>query len=146
MNEPKKISAVNHEAPEFLDNYYDENNLYQVENKIIDDTNKKIDWRKRTLEYKISYMIENRNEVIYIHNNKVNDIYKYSLLHDIINPPKRPKNINSHYSHIVHWCINIRKVKAKFKNIWILLDSGCSSTILMRRLVGKLSFEKYAVI
>ena len=32
LNEPKKVSAVNHEAPDFLENDYDENDLYQVEN------------------------------------------------------------------------------------------------------------------
>ena len=42
--------------------------------------------------------------------------------------------------------MNTRRGKAKFKNFWILLDSVCSSTILMVRLVGKLRLEKYAVI
>ena len=56
---------------------------------------------------------------------------------------KRAKNINSRYSPILHGCMNTRKVQAKFKNFQIILYSGCSSTILMRRLVGKLSPEKY---
>ena len=30
LNEPKKVSALNHEAPEFSDNDYSENDLYQV--------------------------------------------------------------------------------------------------------------------
>ena len=38
MVESKNLSSVNHEAPEFLEIYYDANNLYQVENMSIDDT------------------------------------------------------------------------------------------------------------
>ena len=38
INEPKKVSAVNHEAPELLEIGYDENNLYQVENMSIEET------------------------------------------------------------------------------------------------------------
>ena len=32
--ETKILSAVNHEAPEFLEKYYNENDLYQLENMI----------------------------------------------------------------------------------------------------------------
>ena len=90
---------------------------------------KKIDWRKHVLTLKISYVIENRNEMIYIHDNEVKNIAGCNLLHDIINPSKRDKNINIHYSHILHGCMNTRKGRAKFKNFQILLSSGCSSTI-----------------
>ena len=38
LNETKKVSAMNHEAPEILENYYDENDLYQVENMSLEDT------------------------------------------------------------------------------------------------------------
>ena len=38
MIEPKKVSAVNHEAPECLKSDFDENNLCQVENMSIDKT------------------------------------------------------------------------------------------------------------
>ena len=72
-----------------------------------------------------------------IDNNEVNNIAEFNLLYDIINPPKRAKNLNSHYDPILHGCMNTRKVKAKFKNFRILLDSGCSSTTLMGRLVKK---------
>ena len=41
--------------------------------------------------------------------------------------------------------MNTRYGRAKFKNFLILLDSGCSSTILMGRLFEKLHPEKYAV-
>ena len=43
-----------------------------------------------------------------IHNNEVNNITERNLLHDIINPPKRTKNLNSHYSPILHGCMNNR--------------------------------------
>ena len=44
--------------------------------------------------------------MIYIHDNEVNNIAECNLLHDITNHPKRAKNINSHYSHILHACMN----------------------------------------
>ena len=40
--------------------------------------------------------------------------------------------------------MNIRKGKAKFKNFRILLDSVCSSTIVMGRIIEKLCPEKDA--
>ena len=61
-------------------------------------------------------------------------------------PPKCTKNLNIHYSPILHVCMNNRIVKARFENFRILLDSGCSSTIVMGRLFEKLCLEKYAVI
>ena len=45
-----KISAVNHEAPGFLESDYDENDLYQVENMSLDETKEKIERCKRALE------------------------------------------------------------------------------------------------
>ena len=42
--------------------------------------------------------------------------------------------------------MNNRKGKEKFKNYHILLDSGCSSTIVMGRLVEKLRPEKDSLI
>ena len=72
-----------------------------------------------------------------MHNNEVKNIAEFNLLHDIINPPKRAKNLNNHYSHIIHGCMNTRKGKAKFKNFRIILYSGFSSTILMGSLVKK---------
>ena len=41
MNETKKISSLNHEALEFSENDYDENDLYQVENLSLDETKEK---------------------------------------------------------------------------------------------------------
>ena len=60
----------------------------------------------------------------HIQNNKVKNIAELNLLHDIINPTKGAKKLNSHYYPILHGCINNRNGKAKFKNFHILLDSG----------------------
>ena len=82
-------------------------------------------------------MIENRDKLIHIHDNEVNNIAECNLLHDIINPPKHAKNINSHYPSILHGCMSTRKVRVRFKNFQILLDIGYSSTIVMGWLVEK---------
>ena len=129
-----------------MESDYDDNDLYQVENMSLDDTREKINQRKRALEYESSYVIENRAKIIYIKDNEVNNISECNLLHDIINTPKRAKNINSYYSLIIYECMNIRKGIAKLKSLQILLDSGCSSTIVMMRLVEILDPEKYVVM
>ena len=67
---------------------------------------------------------------------EVNNIAKCNLIHNIINPPKRAKNLNSHYSTILHGCMNTRKGKARFNKFRILLESGCGSTIAI-------GFENY---
>ena len=72
-----------------------------------------------------------------INNNEVKNIYECNLLHDMINPPKLAKSLNSHYSPILHRCMNTRKGKSKFKSFCILLYSACSSNIVMGRLVKK---------
>ena len=56
-------------------------------------------------------MIENRNDMIHIHEKEVNKIAEYNLLHNIINRPKRAKNINSNHSPILHACVNNIKVE-----------------------------------
>ena len=83
---------------------------------------------------------------MYIHDNEVNNISKCNLLHDIINPPKHAKNINIQYSPILHGFMNTRKSTVKFKNLRILFNGGCSSTIVMKRLLIKLGPEKYSVM
>ena len=95
----QKVSAKNHEAPEFLDSDYDANDLYEVDKTSLEETKEKLDWCKRAFEYenKNSYGIENRNDMTLIHNNEVKNITEYNLLHNIINPPKRPKKLNIHY-------------------------------------------------
>ena len=42
--------------------------------------------------------------------------------------------------------MNTRRRKVKFKNFQILLDIGCSSTIVMRRLIIKLKNKEDSVI
>ena len=91
-------------------------------------------------------MIENRNEMIYKHDDKVKNISECNLGHYVINPPKRANNINNHCSPILHGCISIRKSKAKFMNFQILLGSGFCSTIIMIMLVENLRLEKDAVM
>ena len=49
--------------------------------------------------------------MIHKHNNQAKSIYEFNLLHDIINPPKIAKNLNSHYSPIIYGCMNTRKGK-----------------------------------
>ena len=64
----------------------------------------------------------------------------------MVNHSKRAKCMYIRSSRIMHAYMNTSKGIAKFKNFQILLDSGCSSTIVMRRLLEKLYPEKYAVI
>ena len=78
----------------------------------------------------------------HVYNNKVRNKSECNLLHDIINPPKCAKKLNIHYSPIIYRCMNTRKGRAKFKNFRIILDSGCSSTIVMGRLVKKSGLEE----
>ena len=91
-------------------------------------------------------MIENLDEIIYIHDNEENNIAKCNLLHDMINPFKRAKNINIHCYPILHGCINTRKSRAKFKNLRIILNIGYSYTIVMIRLVEIIHPEMYTVM
>ena len=43
-----------------------------------------------------TYDIESHNGMTCIHDNKVNNIHKLNLTHDILNPPKHTKKLNSH--------------------------------------------------
>ena len=74
----------------------------------------------------------------HIYEKEVNETAKCNLLRDIINRTRIAKNLKSHYSTIMHVCMNTRKGKLKFKNFQILLKSGSSPTIVIGRL-----FEKY---
>ena len=63
------------------------------------------------------------NYIHCIYDIKVINISKLNLLHDILNPSKCTKNINIHYSPILHGCMNTRRGKANlriFKYYWIL--------------------------
>ena len=88
------------------------------------------------------YDIKSQNGMTYIHENELNKISKLNLLHDILNPSKLTKILNVHYCPNLHGCMNAQKGKAKFKNPQILLDSGCSSTILIGRIIKKLLINK----
>ena len=63
-----------------MDSDYDANDLYEVEKMSLEER-KKLDWRKRSFEYKKkdSYGIENRNDMMHIHNNEVNNIAEGNL-------------------------------------------------------------------
>ena len=56
------------------------------------------------------------------------------------------KKLNIHYYPIIHGCINTRKGKSNFKNFQIILDSRCSSMIVLGRLVQILGPKIYSVI
>ena len=72
-----------------------------------------------------------------IHDYEVNKISECNLLHDIINRHKHNKRLNSRYYPILHVCMNTRHVRAKFKNLRIILDSVCIPTIVMGSLFEK---------
>ena len=122
----------------------DDNDLYHVDNMSLDDNRENTERRKHVFESKLEnkYDIEIQIGMTCIHGNKVNKLVEWNLLHDIPNPPKTTKKLNSHYYPILHRCKNISKGRANFKNFRILLDSGCSSTILMVRLIKNLPLNK----
>ena len=71
-----------------------ENDLYEIDNTILDEKKEKKEWRKRVFEseFENMYDIENQNGINRIHDNEVNKIAECNLLHDIINPYKRTKD------------------------------------------------------
>ena len=93
---------------------------------------------KRAFESEIKDYIKRLDIMNRIYDNKVNNIAQCNLLHNIINPSKRTKNINIHYSPILHGYMNTRKRKALFHDFQILLDSRYISTVFIRRLIKHL--------
>ena len=93
-------------------------------------------------EHKSSYGIESRNDITHIHLKEVNKVYECHLLHDKINPLKCAKNLSSHFSTILHGCINTRQGRSKYENFRIILDSGCNSKISTGRIVEKYTLKK----
>ena len=81
-----------------------------------------------------------------IHENEVNKIAAFNLLHNIINPPKCTKTLNMHYYHILHGCMNTWKGGMKFNNLCILLDIVCSFTIVIRIIIKQINPKRYTVI
>ena len=43
LNKTQKVSATNHEAPEFLESDYDANDLYQSDKMILEESKGKLD-------------------------------------------------------------------------------------------------------
>ena len=147
LNETQKLSAVR-KAPEFLDSGCDENDIYQVDKMSLEENKNKLEWRKRAFECKDknSYGIEKQNYMIHIHGKEVNKIAECNLVYNIINPPKLAKNLNIHYSPILHGFMNTGLGRANFKNFQIKLKSVCSSTVVIGRPVEKLKLGKFAVM
>ena len=139
LQENNKVSAEA-QAHKNIESDINYNYLYHIDIIILDDNKEKIELFKRAFESELenTYDIEIQNGMTFIHWNKVNKLDEYNLLHDIINPQKRTKILNSHYYPILQGCMNTRKGKAMFKTFLILVESGCSSTIIMGRLITKL--------
>ena len=80
-----------------MDSDDDVNDLYQVDKMSLEETQEKLDWRKRAFEHekKNLYGNENRNDMTRIHKNEVKIMAEYNLLHDTINLPKLGKNRKS---------------------------------------------------
>ena len=82
-----------------------------------EDTKETLELRKIVFEckQKNSYGIENRNDMIHIHEKEVNEIAEYNLVKDIINPPKRANSVDIQYSPMLHGCMNTRHGRVKFQ-------------------------------
>ena len=136
LKENKKLrwEDVSHEN---IDYDIDEDDLYEIDNMSLDENKEKKGLGKRAVEIKLEYIydINIQNGMTCIHENEVSKIFECNLLHDILNPFKRTKKLNIYYCAILHGCMNTWKGKAKLKNFRILLDSGCSSKIVMVRLI-----------
>ena len=90
---------------------------------ILDGSRKEL--RKGAFEGKLENIFDMKslNYIHCIHDSKVINIDKLNLLHEILNPSKCTKNINIHYSHILHGCMNTHRGKADlitFKSYWML--------------------------
>ena len=102
------------------------------------------EWRKREpiRELEIIYDMKRLKYMNCIHDNKINNISEWNLLHDIPNPLKHTRNINSHYFTIMCGCMNMRRGGEKYKTFWILFDSGFSYSVVTRRLTTKHKTKK----
>ena len=70
------------------------------------------------LERELEYIYDTKIliDTNHIHDNKVNNISEFNLLHDILITSKRTKNMNSRYPPIIYVCMNIRRCKEIFDN------------------------------
>ena len=114
----------------------------------LDDKKENIEWRKCEFEGELenAYEFEIQNFMTCMHKKKVNKQAEWNLLHDILNPLKRTKIANIYNYPILHGYMNTQKGKAKIKKFLILLNIGCSSTIIMERLIPKKNPKKDNVI
>ena len=76
--------------------------------------------------------MENKN------NNNKSLTHECNVLSNLLNPMKRAKSKNCHYSPIIQGCMKTRSGMSKFGFFLILLDRGSSSTIMMGKLMSKL--------
>ena len=73
-----------------------------------------------------------------IDNKDVDNISEYNLPQYILNYSKYTKNTNTYKYSIIHACINTLSGRGEIKNFQILIESGYSSTILIKRLTMEL--------
>ena len=85
------------------------------------------------------------DDINHIYNQGIKYIYECNLLYGILNSPKRNKNTDSHYSLILHVCMNTRRGKVKLENFRVLLYGRCTSMILIIRLTKTLEAKEYFV-
>ena len=81
----------------------------------------------------------------HIHDNVINNIAGLNLPHGILNLSKRTKDVNYDYFPIIHGCMSTCRGRVIHKNAWLLLDRGCSSAVVIMRLMLKLLKTKYPV-
>ena len=62
------------------------------------------------------YYIKIQNGIYCMHYNEVNKISECNLLNYILNPYRRTKTLNIHYSPIISGCVNTRKGRTKLNN------------------------------
>ena len=65
-----------------------------------------------------------------MHDNDINIIPEWILLHDVLNPYKFSKHNNGHYFPTMYGCMNKRIDREKIN----IEESGCSSKIVTRRI------------
>ena len=61
-----------------------------------------------------------------------------NVLSNLLNPTKHAISKIDNYSPILHGCMNTLSGREKFRNFRILLESGCSSTIVMGKMKSKI--------
>ena len=102
-----------------IENEIDEKELYGLDKFGLDESHKESGKSAFGTKPEIIYDMKILNDINHIHDNKVNSIDEFNLLHDILNPSKRTKNVNSYYYLILHGCMNTHRGKLKNKNFRI---------------------------